>query len=487
MNFIDYLFEHSKNSENVLVFFKDASFTYKNIWNGIIGVSEWLKKKNGSNNKIGIVADNSPFFIQSYAGIIHSGNTAVVIDTKSFPNDIAQIIFRCSIKTVFADEKFGSLVSGVEVISSLPEPVSDSYILVSSSLPLDECAVIIFTSGSMGVKKGVMLTHTNLISNTNSIIQYLNLSLNDRMMVVLPFFYCYGASLLHTHIRVGGSLVLDKSPFLGGALKGINKYHCTGFAGVPSTYLILTSKTPFLEMEFPTLCYFTQAGGHLAGSVVHQIARTFPDKRFFVMYGATEATARLSYLPPELIFEKPDSIGKGIPGVTLEVRDEDGKRVRSGEVGEIIASGENIMKGYLDEPEETRKVIRDGWYYTGDLATVDDDGFIYIVGRKGTFIKSAGFRVSPQEVEDVILQLEGVDACVVFGVPHPMLGEAIIACIMSDIEEEVITSSVKKHCFRYLPSHKQPTGMFILKNLPLNSSGKPDRDAIKKLYTFHDR
>lgn len=487
MNFIDYVFEHTKNSDNVLVFSKDTSHTYYNIWNGIIGVSEWLKKKIGSDKKVGILADNSPFFIQSYAGIIHSGNTAVVIDTKSSPNDIAQIISRCSVKIVFVDEKFRSLVSGVEVISSLPEPVSDSNILVSSSLPLDECAVIIFTSGSTGVKKGVMLTHTNLISNTDSIIQYLNLSSNDRMMVVLPFFYCYGASLLHTHIRVGGSLVLDKSPFLGGALKGINEFHCTGFAGVPSTYLILTNKTPFLQMEFPTLRYFTQAGGHLAGLVVHQIARNFPDKRFFVMYGATEATARLSYLPPELIFEKPDSIGKGIPGVTLEVRDEDGKRVRSGEVGEIVASGENIMKGYLDEPEETRKVIRDGWYYTGDLATVDDDGFIYIVGRKGTFIKSAGFRVSPQEVEDVILQLEGVDACVVFGVPHPMLGEAIIACIMSGIEEEVITSSVKKQCSRFLPSHKQPTDIFSLNTIPLNSSGKPDRDAIKKLYTCYDR
>lgn len=487
MNFIDYLFEFTKNSDNVLVFSRDGSLTYQKAWNGIIDVSEWLRKKIGSNNKIGILAENSPFFIQSYAGIIHSGNTAVVIDTKSSPNDIAQIISRCSIKAIFADEKFKSFISGVNLISSLPEPESDSNISICSSLPVDECAVIIFTSGSTGVKKGVMLTHTNLISNTDSIIQYLNLDSNDRMMVVLPFFYCYGASLLHTHIRVGGSLVLDKSPFLGGALKGINEYNCTGFAGVPSTYLILTNKTPFLQMEFPTLHYFTQAGGHLAGSVVHQIARTFPEKRFFVMYGATEATARLSYLPPELLFEKPDSIGKGIPGVTLEVRDEDGKKVKPGAIGEIAAYGKNIMKGYLDDPEETRKVIRDRWYYTGDLATVDDDGFIYIVGRKGTFIKSAGFRVSPQEVEDVILQLEGVNACVVFGVPHPILGEAIIACIVSDKEEKNITSLVKKQCSCYLPSHKQPTGMFIMKNLPLNSSGKPDRDEIKKLYTCHDR
>lgn len=486
MNFIDFLFEHTKDSDKIFILSRNTSCTYCEIWCDILRISEWIQNSIGTDKRIGILADNSPFFIQAYAGIIHSGNTAVIIDTKSSPKDIEQIITRCSIQIVFADQKFESLLVGVRVISSQPGDISQIDLSFPSHIPKDKCAAIIFTSGSTGVKKGVMLTHNNLIANTNSILQYLNLSSDDRMMVVLPFFYCYGASLLHTHIRVGGSLVLDQSPFLGGALKGINEFQCTGFAGVPSTYLIMVQKTPFLTMKFPSLRYFTQAGGHLACSVIHEIARTFPDKSFFVMYGATEATARLSYLPPELLFDKPDSIGRGIPGVTLEVRGDDGEKVKPGEVGEITAAGDNIMAGYLDEPDETARVIRDGWYYTGDLATVDDEGFIYIVGRKGTFIKSAGFRVSPQEIEDVIMQVEHAGACVVFGTPHQILGEAIIACIQSDSDGESLISSVKKYCAGHLPSHKQPTDIFVLQNLPLNSSGKPDRDAIKRLYSSHD-
>ncbi|MBP9008725.1 MAG: AMP-binding protein [Methanospirillum sp.] len=486
MNFIDFLFEHTKDSDKSLILSGDKSCTYRDIWCSILRISVWIQNSIGTNSRIGILADNSPFFIQAYAGIIHSGNTAVVIDTKSSPKDIEQIITRCSIQIVFADQKYESLLAGVKVLSSQPVDITHSDMSFHSHIPKDECAVIIFTSGSTGVKKGVMLTHKNLIANTNSILQYLNLSSDDRMMVVLPFFYCYGASLLHTHIRVGGSLVLNQSPFLGGALKGIHEFQCTGFAGVPSTFLILVQKTPFLTMRFPSLRYLTQAGGHLACSVIHEIARTFADKKFFVMYGATEATARLSYLPPEFLFKKPDSIGKGIPGVTLEVRGEDGKKVKPGEVGEIVAAGDNIMAGYLEDPDETAKVIKDGWYYTGDLATVDEEGFIYIIGRKGTFIKSAGFRVSPQEIEDVIMQVEYVGACVVFGIPHPILGEAIVACIQSDYDSESLIYEVKKHCAGHFPSHKQPTDILVLQNLPLNSSGKPDRDAIKRLYSSYD-
>ncbi|HPP79007.1 AMP-binding protein [Methanospirillum sp.] len=486
MNFIDYLFEYSKHSDNFLLLSRNVSLTYRDIYGDILRISSWIQNSIGTNSRIGILADNSPFFVQVYGGIIHSGNTAVIIDTKSSSKEIKNIISRCSIPIVFADQKYESLAAGVRVISCIPGDTSQSNLCLPSQIPKDTCAVIIFTSGSTGVKKGVMLTHNNLIANTNSILQYLNLSSDDRMMVVLPFFYCYGASLLHTHIRAGGSLVLDQSPFLGGALKGINEFQCTGFAGVPSTFLILVQKTPFLNLKFPSLRYFTQAGGHLSSSVIQKIGRTFPDKKFYVMYGATEATARLSYLPPDLLFDKPDSIGKGIPGVTLEVRNEEGNVVRPGEVGEIVAAGDNIMIGYLDEPDETARVIRDGWYYTGDLATVDDEGFIYIIGRKGTFIKSAGFRVSPQEIEDVIMQVDTVDACVVFGIPHPILGEAIIACIQSESDGEGLISSVKKHCSSLLPSHKQPADIFILQYLPLNSSGKPDRDAIKRLYKLHD-
>ena len=188
-----------------------------------------------------------------------------------------------------------------------------------------------------------MLTHKNLIANTESILGYLHLTELDRVCVVLPFFYCYGASLLHTHIRAGGSVVLNNKIFLGSVISDINKYKCTGFAGseyFPDSH----NKTHFLSEDLPSLRYFTQAGGQLPNKYIEMIVDAFPQKEFFVMYGATEATARLSYLPPHLVEEKMGSIGKGIPGVTLEVLDRNGLPIKPGEIGEITAMGDNIMK-----------------------------------------------------------------------------------------------------------------------------------------------
>jgi len=310
-------------------------------------------------------------------------------------------------------------------------------------------------------------------------VQYLNLTSRDRICVTLPFFYCYGASLLHTHLRVGGSIVLSNNIFLGGAIQDINNFSCTGFAGVPSTYQILINKTPFLKEELPTLRYMMQAGGQLPNKYIRMIAETFPQKMFFVMYGATEATARLSYLPPNLVITKLGSIGKGIPGVTLEVINRDGRPVQPGEIGEITARGDNIMKGYYGDPEGTRNVIKNGWLYTGDLATVDDEGYIYIVGRAKNIIKSGGYRISPNEIEEFICSLDGVNGCVVLGLPDDIMGEAVVAVVQpNDAAESSLREEILAQCTQHLPSYKVPRAVYFVREFPLNASNKVDRQAL---------
>ena len=271
---------------------------------------------------------------------------------------------------------------------------NDSF---NSELP----AQIIFTSGSTGVPKGVVLSHRNIIANTSSILQYLHLSENDIMEVVLPFYYCYGLSLLHTHLRAGGSLVLNNNfIFISSVFNDINKYKCTGFAGVPSHFQILLRKSEgFKNTHFPSLRYVTQAGGKLHNSFIEEFINTFPEISFYVMYGQTEATARLSYLEPNLLRSKLGSIGKGIPNVELKVVNQLNENVLAGETGEIIARGENIMLRYYKNGDETNKTIKNGWLYTGDMGTVDNDGFIYLSARKKEFIKISGKRVSPKEIE----------------------------------------------------------------------------------------
>ena len=294
--------------------------------------------------------------------------------------------------------------------------------------------------------------------------------------MVLPFFYCYGLSLLHTHLRVGGSMVLNNNFILiGSVLNDINKFKCTGFAGVPSHFQILLRKSEkFKTTEFQSLRYVTQAGGKLHKVFIEEFINAFPEIKFFVMYGQTEATARLSYLEPEELKSKPGSIGKGIPNVQLKVVNQEGNEVQPGETGEIIAKGDNIMLGYYKEPEMTNAAIKNGWLYTGDIGTVDSDGYIYLTARNKEFIKIGGKRVSPKEIEEVIVSFPQVVDCTIEAVPDDFAGDAVKATVViekgsgNNITEELL----KSYCAGKLAMYKVPKYIEFTEKLKISSAGK---------------
>ena len=326
--------------------------------------------------------------------------------------------------------------SGGDGGQAAPEPGELSAldrVIVEADVDL---AAIVFTSGSTGQPKGVMISHRNIACNTADIVAYLGLVPSDRVLCVLPMSYCFGASLLHTHLSVGGSVVLASSfMFPERVLDELESTGCTGIAGVPSTYQILLRKTNFARERFPALRWLQQAGGRLPGPFLREVAPGLPGRwRLFVMYGQTEATARLSYLPPERLDDKFGSIGRGLPSTRLEVISPTGEPVTPGsdQVGEIVASGGNIARGYFRDPEETVRYFRDGKLYTGDMARVDADGFIYIMGRAREFIKCMGNRVGAKEIEEIIAEHPGVIEAAVIGVPHELLGEAPWAFVVPD-------------------------------------------------------
>ncbi len=485
MNVIDYLLEKCNKLNKDFVVGTKETISYKELLDKVNKLAFHLYNNFGTGKEIMLLSENNVFFIISYLSIMKSGNVVILLDTRILENDLKNILEKCSISIFFVQDKFkGKLNSNKKIftetiLENLPERKNEFRIETKD----DDVAEIIFTSGSTGEKKGVMLTHKNIRANTESILEYQALTENDRIKVVLPFFYCYGLSLLRTHIRVGGSIVLNDSIFLGSVIKEIKQYNCTGFAGVPSTYQILINKTNFLEQDFPSLRYLAQAGGKLANHFILKIVDSFPQKLFFVMYGATEATSRLSYLPPHLVKERLGSIGKGISGVKLEVRDANDKPIKPNEVGEIVASGDNITKGYYKDLEATSKVLKNGWYYTGDLATIDEDGFIYIVGRLSNIIKSAGFRISPFEIEDVVVSLDDVLNCAVIGVPDDIMGEAVIAVVEVKEPTRELKAKIILHCNSVLPSYKVPRNIVFIEKIPLNSSGKTDRNKIKEMLT----
>ncbi len=483
MNFADYLLEHSRNLLRPFLMERDQTITYPDLVSSVNSLTTIIRTTYGAGNMILLMAENSYFFIVCYLAIIQSGNTVVLVETRIGDADLSKIQKSCSIRACFVQNRFIRRFPDQEDI--LSESVLDQNVVPVSNRAEtreDDVAVIIYTSGSTGAKKGVMLTHANLRANTESILGYLPLTSQDRVGVLLPFYYCYGASLLHTHLRVGGSLVISSLVFPASFLSDLRRFHCTGFSGVPSTFQILVNKTSFLREEFPELRYYTQAGGQLATKYIEMILDAFPDKQFYIMYGATEATARLSYLPPNRVREKLGSIGKGIPGVTLEVLNPEGTEVRPGEIGEITARGRNIMKGYFQDPEGTREVLREGRLSTGDLATVDAEGFIYIVGRAKNIIKSGGYRISPLEIEDFIISLPRVEGCVIIGIPDEIMGEAIVAVVQADgAYHEILAAEIMKACRDGFPSYKVPRALEFVREYPLNSSHKVDRSLLREI------
>ena len=335
-----------------------------------------------------LISDNSFFWVAAYLGMLRAGMVGVPLPANVSSEDLDYILQTTGARTVFVQAGFALRNSGhfqgVHLVTdreapSLPESASQTTLYGACSEGLhakgpiptvqqDDLAALMFTSGSTGRPRGVMVSHANIMANTESIIQYLRLTGKDRIMTVLPFHYCFGASLLHTHLRVGGSLVIDpRFMYPEVILQRMLETECTGFAGVPSHFQILLRSSSLRKKSFPYLRYVQQAGGHLARFFIPQLREALPGTQIFIMYGQTEATARLSYLPPELLEQKLGSIGKGIPGVILRVLDESGREIGPGEVGEIVAEGENIAQGYWHDPEESAKSFRHGKLYTGIL------------------------------------------------------------------------------------------------------------------------
>ena len=244
---------------------------------------------------------------------------------------------------------------------------------------------------------------------------------------------------------------------------------------MPSHFQILLRKSDnFKTTKFPDLKYVTQAGGKLAPIFIDEFRNSHPEITFIVMYGQTEATARLSYLPPELYEARKGSMGKGIPGVELRVINEKGEKIKPGEIGEVIAKGDNVMIGYFKDEEGTKNTIRDGWLFTGDLGTVDKDGYIFLTARKKEIIKVGGKRISPKEIEAVILELPEVVDCTIEGVEDELLGEALKATVVirTDNGKETMVDKIKQHCSRHLALYKVPQIFELKEQLVISATGK---------------
>lgn len=482
MNCIDYLLPKSISEDELFVLGQREPLSFIDLKIQVAVLSSKIKDVIGYGKNVMLLSPNSNFFIVTYLAIMKSGNVVIPLNPATEEESLIFIKEQSDAELAFIPKLLQNRIKvdlgevwSEENIKDIDKELVEVQYLEDENFDPNTLAQIIYTSGSTAMPKGVMISHKNIIANTSSITEYLKLTADDIMECVLPFFYCYGLSLLHTHLKVKGKIVLNNNfIFLGSVINDFKKYKCTGFAGVPSHFQILLRKSDtFKSSEFPDLRYVTQAGGKLHTVFIEEFQEAKPNVDFIVMYGQTEATARLSYLPTGRLKDKLGSIGKGIPGVELKVVDDIGKSIKPGEVGEILAKGDNVMLGYYQDEKSTNETIKDGWLYTGDLAKVDEDGFIYHAARKKEIIKVGGRRVSPKEIEEVIVTIPGVVDCTIDAINDDVLGEAIKATLVKkDINGELTGKDVQEYCSNKLAAYKIPHFVEFTAKMDVNAAGK---------------
>ena len=352
-----------------------------------------------------------------------------------------------------------------------------------------DMAAILYTSGSTGKPKGVVLSHRNLVAGAQSVAQYLELTPNDRILSVLPLSFDYGLNQITTAMLVGASAVLMNYLFPRDVIKAVADERITGLAAVPPLWVQL-AQLPWPDSVVEHLRYITNSGGHMPTSTLKALRRVLPKTKPYLMYGLTEAF-RSTYLPPDQVDQRPDSIGKAIPNAEILVVREDGSECAPNEHGELVHRGVHVSLGYWNDNEKTAErfkpapgqlaglVMPEMAVWSGDTVKRDEEGYIYFVGRRDEMIKTSGYRVSPTEVEEVIYGSGFVSEAAAFGVDHPTLGQAIVVVVLAKPDQQVSAESLIARAKTQLPAFMVPHKIiFSNESLPRNPNGKIDRKTL---------
>jgi acyl-CoA ligase (AMP-forming) (exosortase A-associated) len=489
---------------------------YAEVWTKISNLAIGLRHSGiQRGDRVGIYLEASVAQVLSIFGISRAGAVFVPINGQLFPEQVAHIVRDCGMRALITSK--ARLAGILEVLPQIP---SLEFIVTTEegeapALPLKvhsfealcasesdapwredsiskDLAAILYTSGSTGKPKGVMLSHANVMAGATIVSTYLGITEKERILAVLPFSFDAGLNQLTTSIQRGATIVLINFVFAREVVQMLLKERITGLAGVPTLWSLVTQPNSTLTRQpLSNLRYITNTGGAMPQNVLKLLRAALPATQVFLMYGLTEAF-RSTYLPPAELDKRPTSMGKAIPDTEILVVTEDGKLSKPGEIGELVHRGPTVSLGYWGRPEDTARVLRpnpllppelgdcEKVCYSGDLVKMDEEGFLYFVGRRDTMIKSSGYRISPTEVEEAVFSSGRVRHAAVIGIPDEVLGQTIKAFVVARDGESIDTSGIQAHCANRLPRYMVPKAIEVLSEMPRTSSGKVDYPALRR-------
>jgi len=470
-------------------------------------------------DRVAIYLPNSIAAVVAIFATLKAGGVFVVINSTTKRDKLASILNNCRAKAVITGGRNQALLQAIAAsvqslaVIILAEPPSANGAAASSpsetdsgasekirtllfseiqqTYPADrprrmnidlDLACLIYTSGSTGEPKGVMSDHSNVVFAATSITSYLQNVETDIVINVLPLSFDYGLYQLLMVFKFGGTLVLERSfAYPAAILQRMQEERVTGFPGVPTIFSMLL-QIDLTLYDLSSLRYISNTAAALPSSHIQRLREKFGGVTLFSMYGLTE-TKRTLYLPPEHLDRKSDSVGIAIPGTEVWVEDESGRRLPPGEVGELVVRGRHVMRGYWEDPLMTAARFRPGpipgerLCYTGDLFRMDEDGFLYFVGRKDDIIKTRGEKVAPKEVENVLYRMDGISEAAVVGISDPVLGQAIKAVVVVR-DPNLREVDILAHCRANLEDFMIPKWVEIVSELPKTPSGKIDKKLL---------
>jgi long-chain acyl-CoA synthetase len=472
-----------RRPDHVAVKLDDAEVTYSLLDEGSARIAGVLRDRGiGPGDRVGVMLPNVPYFPVVYFGIVRAGAVVVPMNVLLKGREIAYYLEDSGAKLLFAWHAFAEEAAagaekagGVDVVSVAPgefeqllagvEPVRDV-----ADVDGGDTAVILYTSGTTGQPKGAELTHDNLRRNAEIAVKGHEISDDDVLFGGLPLFHSFGQTCcMNAAAYAGATLTLLPRFDPAKALEIIERDRVTHFAGVPTMHAALLHHPGRGEHDTSSLQRIISGGASLPGEVLRGVEEAF-GVIILEGYGLSETSPVASF--NQVDKRRVGSIGLPVPGVEMKIVDDDDNEVPPGEVGEIVIRGHNIMKGYLGRPDATAEAIRDGWFHSGDLGRVDEDGFFFIVDRKKDLIIRGGYNVYPREVEEVLYEHPAVREAAVIAVPDEEWGEEVGAAVVLKEGEHVDAEALRAFVKDQVASYKYPRRLWFVEELPKGPTGK---------------